>query len=189
MRKTTTLAISISGAILLFACSAETGPGPTGNGSDNLTEKNTDSTDPKKAPASSASAPSAAAGPSASATGPAPTTGAPGAGDDDDDAKSPTACEAACKTKFPTGAQQSAALDDAWDKCACQPNACATQCGQTDQCSENGTAVKAGDACSQCMESASAKACDDQRDASCTGECASYESCMETCGGGSGNND
>jgi hypothetical protein len=174
MRNITPLFLSISGAFFLWACSADTGPAPTGKGSDDVTEKDSDT----KKPASST--PVAAAAPSSTASGPAPASTAPTA----DGQTPPSACEQACITKFPNGSTQSKDLDDKWDECICQASACAAQCGQTEECKDEGTKLVANDACSQCMDGANAKACDAQEESACTGECASFQSCVDACDGG-----
>jgi hypothetical protein len=104
---------------------------------------------------------------------PGPTDPGPNQPDDAEDA-----CVDKCETANPAGLAVMDPLDDEWTKCVCAK--CAAQCGQS-VCAANQTEAADGDACDQCLDTATS--CDDQWQTACdaNADCKNLDACETAC--------
>ena len=85
------------------------------------------------------------------------------------------ACYECCDARHAGGAQR---WDQAMQACVCAATACGVQCAQT-ACAEPPVVPVAGDACSACLDSATA--CEQQADTACAADpaCNAFAACVE----------
>lgn len=154
MRKVTGHVISLASILVLWACSSEPPPAPSGQSGTNESAAN-------ESPSSSSSG---------GATSKGGSSGSAGTCSADQGVE---ACYECCDQKHGGGSE---VYEEAWVACACQPSVCGTQCASS-LCGVGGVEPQEGDDCATCLEGAAQ--CDEQADTACQADasCAASFQC------------
>jgi hypothetical protein len=160
MRQLPLLLVALSTSLAVWACSSAAPDTDSSAGAQTVGNDNSKSSKP-------AASASASAAPSASASAV--------------DAGTGNACYDACVQKYPQGAQVSDQATAAFSSCMCEADACGSACGKSAICTDAGAEPAEGDACDQCLTGSGADTCGQKSDDICTGDCPTYEACLDQC--------